>query len=145
MRNTAALIVLFVIGLLGGSLAQAPSDVPNNAKVISESGIVLMDYCQWVEREKTDVDQWAQQTTCLAYIFGVIDGYYSARPKLPVFCYPAEVTGEQAGRVVNKYLRDGPERLHQRSARLVLDALSEAFPCKAGKRSAKSTREQSSQ
>ena len=137
MRNPTALVLLFVIVLQGGFWAQSPSSLPNSAKVISESGIVLMDYCQWVEKEKTTEDQWSQHTICLAYMVGIIEGYYSARPTPAAFCYPSEVTGEQAARVVNKYLRDHPERLHRRSVQLILDALSEAFPCRPGERSPK--------
>lgn len=44
-------------------------------------------------------------------------------------CTPSNSSTEQAVRVVAKYLRDNPERLHLPAAVLVTDAIRNSFPC----------------
>jgi hypothetical protein len=44
-------------------------------------------------------------------------------------CIPDEVSLEQMARVLVKWLRDHPERLHERFTFLTLDALHASFPC----------------
>jgi hypothetical protein len=46
-------------------------------------------------------------------------------------CIPAEVTVEEAVKVVMKYLNDNPAQLHQRDAFLVVAVLSKGYPCPA--------------
>jgi Rap1a immunity proteins len=46
-------------------------------------------------------------------------------------CIPAEVTVEEAVKVVMKCLNDNPTQLHQRDALLVVAALSKGYPCPA--------------
>lgn len=44
-------------------------------------------------------------------------------------CVPTGATYEQVVRVIVKYLRDHPERLHRPRRQLMLAALEAAFPC----------------
>lgn len=49
---------------------------------------------------------------------------------LQVACIPYDASPLQLGRVLLKWLRDHPERLHEPPIILVLDSLKAAFPCK---------------
>jgi hypothetical protein len=51
--------------------------------------------------------------------------------KKALFCTPESgITNDQAARVVVKYLREHPERLHEKESLLAMAAFAEAFPCK---------------
>ena len=50
-------------------------------------------------------------------------------PKMGI-CIPDGVQREQMKKVLLKYLRDHPEKLHEPSAYLTLAAMQEAFPCR---------------
>jgi len=45
-------------------------------------------------------------------------------------CIPAEVSFNEAAKVVIKYLNDHPEKLHMADTVLIRTALVEAYPCK---------------
>jgi hypothetical protein len=45
-------------------------------------------------------------------------------------CFPAGASANQNRLVVEKYMAQHPEKLHQYAAILTIDALREAFPCK---------------
>ena len=64
------------------------------------------------------------------YISGVID---SARVLLYLspnkLCLPDGVKYPQIWAVVEKYVKDHPERLHQTAFELIMDAIKEAWPC----------------
>jgi hypothetical protein len=53
----------------------------------------------------------------------------AARYMRGFYCIPANVSILQMSRVVVKYLRDHPERLHETSGILVHAAMHDAFPC----------------
>ena len=70
---------------------------------------------------------------CIGFVTGIVDGAtvasgHKANPYFPV-CLPTAVTREQLVRVVLKYGDNHPEQLHLPAARLVIQALSEGFPC----------------
>jgi Rap1a immunity proteins len=44
-------------------------------------------------------------------------------------CLPPGASANQNRLVVQKYMADHPEKLHEYAAILILDALSQAFPC----------------
>jgi hypothetical protein len=46
-------------------------------------------------------------------------------------CIPNEVNQVQMARILVKWLRDHPERLHETDAFLTVDAFHNAFPCQA--------------
>jgi hypothetical protein len=71
--------------------------------------------------------------TCNGYVSGVVDGGLVASAgnengRYPL-CVPSEVTRLELVRVVLKYGNDHPEKLHWLAGRLVVEALSTAFPC----------------
>jgi hypothetical protein len=46
-------------------------------------------------------------------------------------CFPVNVSVAQIGRVLVRWLRDHPERLHESKSLLIAEALKSAFPCQA--------------
>jgi hypothetical protein len=68
---------------------------------------------------------------------GVVDGfagaaaYYETKPGSPnMICFPAEgATVGQSVRIVNKYLHNNPQQLHEPSTVLIFGAFVTAFPC----------------
>lgn len=89
------------------------------------------------------------ETACLFYVVGIgngleygsmfavaaIEGYqgfdvtYPRSQQLLGICVPGTATNEQIVLVVEKFLADHPERLHEDIKMLVPSALREAFPC----------------
>ncbi|RWZ87200.1 MAG: hypothetical protein EO766_11760 [Hydrotalea sp. AMD] len=65
------------------------------------------------------------------YIVGTIDAFliFNNVSKSPAFCIPDNATHSQSWNIVNKYLTDHPQDLHQPAAGIILMALSQAFPC----------------
>lgn len=72
------------------------------------------------------------QARCLAYLEGFIGAHdmMVALGSRPVVCPPQGVNLGQAMRVVVKYMRDHPERMHMAFVTLVGPALFNAFPCR---------------
>lgn len=66
---------------------------------------------------------------CVSYLKGIHDGVEEATDKKP-YCAPGEVTYHQAGRVLVKYMRENPARLHLPVATLYIMAMKDAFACK---------------
>jgi len=70
------------------------------------------------------------------YCLGYVDGIDDALNILPIenfdrgYCRPKNVTAGQLVRVVVKYLKNHPEKLHENQFLLTLSALLNAFPCK---------------
>jgi hypothetical protein len=75
---------------------------------------------------------------CMGYISGIHDMDYAVQmleenEKITLMkhaCIPSNVSTAQVMRVVVKYLRDNPERLHMPASVLVTDAIRSSFPCK---------------
>lgn len=70
---------------------------------------------------------------CLSYVTGFSNGIEAAQiihPDRKIICMPQKVTVEQTIRVVEKFLRERPESLHQPSTVIAAAALINAFPCK---------------
>lgn len=67
---------------------------------------------------------------CEAYLAGIADTLGELGPKRGgIACIPPVVTGAQLRIVVQKYLRDHPEKLQLRAAKLALEAYQTSFPC----------------
>ena len=67
---------------------------------------------------------------CSAYISGFLFGANAQNILNDPMCFPQDVTSSQAVQVVEKYLREKPENLHDDAWMGVAVALSAAFPCK---------------
>ena len=77
-------------------------------------------------------ESWFDKGYCSGYIIGVSD----TADTLAVWkgfaesiCTPQGVTSGQLQKVVVKHLNEHPEKLHLRASSLVLNVLTEAFPC----------------
>ena len=60
------------------------------------------------------------------YCLGVVEGVISTSKKV---CNHSPITLGDAVMVVDKYLRNNPEKLNKRDAILVREALSQQYPC----------------
>ena len=70
---------------------------------------------------------------CSQYIAGVVDEYalVSASLNIPrTFCLARNITSKQLGRVTLKWLNEHPNTLHFIASSLVVQSLTESFPCK---------------
>ena len=84
-----------------------------------------------------DVDKLVDTLQCQAYIEGVLTGYSMVSNALNLkesgiesVCVPNEAKLRQIYLVVQKYLKDHPEKHHRGAGELTMTALKEAFPCK---------------
>ena len=71
---------------------------------------------------------------CAEYIHGFVSGFLAAdhtkRKDARILCFPMDATIGQARRIVEKYMRDNPQSLHQDASIIVGKAILLAFPCK---------------
>jgi Rap1a immunity proteins len=112
-------VAAFVAVILASSMAPA----------VAVTGTQLYESCQGKARGA------ALDLSCAAYVRGLVEGLQLGRhlgmhaPKL--YCPPKDgLDPQQARLIIEKYLRDHPERLHENSSFLGMDALMGAFPCK---------------
>jgi hypothetical protein len=76
------------------------------------------------------------KTLCETWIYGFARGMQfseqvqKSKHLSPVTCLSEKLTGEQARLIIEKYMRDHPERLHFPAAIIAGFALDFAFPCK---------------
>lgn len=68
---------------------------------------------------------------CLGFAEGLTMGIMAADGAhgQHTFCEPDNVTNLQIVRIVRKYIADHPEKAHEVTAVLAVEALSRAFPC----------------
>jgi len=91
------------------------------AEMEDVSGALLKKICtSYVDRPASALDGM-----CIGYVVGVM----SVVEYTNDFCRPMRSTHSQATLVVKKYLSEHPEKLHLDADGLVLEALTEAFPC----------------
>jgi hypothetical protein len=90
------------------------------------TGNKLIKTCEKYNVEITNVD-FQMTAYCTGYITGVVDGMNYIENR---FCVPRKVIYGQIIKVVIKYLKNNPQRLHQDYAPLIYSAVSESFPCK---------------
>jgi hypothetical protein len=130
--RSVALAVLVVLCALP---AVAGDEGPNTGRVILEvcqTAVAVMDNPRGIY----SADEAMNAGQCIGNINGFFDFYHvgltagwiagTAR-----FCTPNGATNEQYLRIVVKYLKANPEKLHQNGTWLIYQALREAFPCPA--------------
>jgi hypothetical protein len=116
MKWASAASVAFVLALV--SLQQARA----------LTGTQLYQNCQDKKRGLGDL-------LCIAYVRGLVDGMVVGRAMgmhyATEYCPPEKgISADQARLIVEKYLRDHPEELHQEAGLIAGGALVLAFPCK---------------
>jgi hypothetical protein len=106
------------------------------------TGNELLKVCDKIEADMAggsekfsavDIDNTA---VCRAFIDGVNAAnleWWDAIPRVPAtapnYCFPPGVSNAQSIRIVIKYLRDHPEKLHFKAPSLINAAWKEALPC----------------
>jgi Rap1a immunity proteins len=113
MKYVIAVIALFVAT---GALAE-----------VGFNGTQLYETCRAKKYGPGDI-------ACTGYVRGFIDamliGTLSATMPGPKYCPPKEgLDATQARLIIEKYLRNNPEKLHQHAGFVAAEALFKAFPC----------------
>ena len=99
------------------------------------TGSMLLESCE--NGDAGQVQSWQIDLGfCVGRIGGAVDGLHLF-DRNHVFCLPREVEFKQQKRVVIKYLRGNPQRLHEWDITLIIFAMAEAFPCKETEPNAK--------
>lgn len=148
MRICCLCVLGFFFALSQGSMLmaqQAPLPPKPSVKVagtnpqqgdFSPDGNRLLTACtqaiRFVDGEELDNLQSVKAMYCLGYIRGVIGAhswFVVAKNTSPLFCMSGGETGGQGARILVKWLKEHPEKLHIDSNIVALAALREAFPC----------------
>jgi hypothetical protein len=102
-----------------------------------KDGNSLLTHCSVIDKSSADLnaEQEMAGISCVSYLDGISEGFLIGAtmgntPKSLLICAPDGVTSQQTGRVVLRYLKSHPERLHEPAATLAYEALNKAFPCK---------------
>jgi hypothetical protein len=111
-------IAIYLVGAIGIL-------VSTNAKALD--GVTLYQWCQ----AKPDT---AREISCIAYVHGFLDGvafgHRMGKNYPTLYCPPKDGISVVQGRlIIEKYLKNHPEKLHTEAGSLVFDALIEAFHC----------------
>lgn len=92
-------------------------------------GQSLVEWARSYDRVINDanftVSDLSNQSMILGYVTGINDGLEGL-----IICTPQQVTAGQLVSIVEKYLRDNPDKWNQVASIIVKDALVSAFPCK---------------
>jgi hypothetical protein len=112
---------------------------PAMAQKTPTTGNNMLRHCSMVEQAMSGqlggvpagISEAHDQGTCFGIVLGVMFLANAAtRNTADSACISAMITNAQAVRVVVRYLRNHPERLHEPLADLVLAAFVDAWPCK---------------
>jgi hypothetical protein len=140
----APLVSVFMLLLLGGS-PTGLTNAQDDSKDFFSTGNKLLSLC-----DDPDVTKHA---VCVAYLSGFTSGYETSRGWVaervtaaqakdraalatvfaeagPELCVPAGVSRGQVTDIVVLYLKNHPATRHLPSEFLIVQAVSEAFPCK---------------
>jgi hypothetical protein len=106
--------------------------MPGRGQAITS--LKLHEYCSFVGQDQTRLSnqEYDQKNICLFYVLGVLDGFRVGGDTTTKICVPDEASVGELALLVSKYLDRYPEKLHNPSQYLVIDALHTAFPCESG-------------
>jgi len=133
MKTLCGIAVVGLVLLLGGASAQAwREDQHDGNRLLA----MCRDYLRFDEAGGRATAQGNYNAGyCQGFVVGLIEMHEGARstgpqPLRPFFCLPpGEVTWNQTVRVYVRYLETHPARLHLDQRDLLIEALSDAFPC----------------
>ena len=109
----AFLIALVFSGLVGG---QAVAEVINGSKLFADCRDG--DY----PNARDSTHKWGM---CFGYINGVAEALVPAG----LYCLPKGASAGQVLDVAKLYIQDHPDKRYMTAPKLIVDALSEKFPC----------------
>lgn len=127
-------ILVFVLICMSGIMCRA-----------AEDGNSLLRECQAAVKsfdgEKLDIRDSLNAAYCVAYVSGILDldamwlayDKKDAPKNIPLHVCTPEGEGLESGqsvRIIVKWLKANPEKLHWRGETVVVMALRQAFPCK---------------
>ena len=103
-----------------------------------EDGNMLLKYCglaiRDIDGEKLTDSQRSNGMYCLGFISGFMDAHQwvvGLSESGPIYCIPRDsIRLGQSVRIVIKWLKNNPEKLHESAGAAVLKSLVQAFPCK---------------
>lgn len=70
-----------------------------------------------------------KEQECGAYALGFAEGMTAANKGAVTLCVPKGVNGRELRLVMDKYLKDHPERLHEKVSVVLGAAFAAAYPC----------------
>jgi hypothetical protein len=70
-----------------------------------------------------------QERACSAYALGYAEGVTAANKENVTICVPKGVGGRELRLVMDKYLKDHPEQLHEKVSVVLGAAFAGAYPC----------------
>lgn len=124
-----------MIRCLGILLVMLPGVVA--AQPDSTRAEVLLNNCLMAERSlasdnRLSASDLAMGLSCMSYLRGMRDAttILNSLTGTQQMCVPETVTTSQLVRVVVKYLRDNPEKLHEHMGGRAFLAMVVAYPCK---------------
>jgi len=96
----------------------------------------LSEICSVAEKQEFQPDELRKLAACTNYIDGVLDTQMmwqslteNERQHKKSICAEG-IDTIQGAKIVAKYLRDNPDKLHWNAATLVVNAIHLAFPCR---------------
>jgi len=126
--------------LKGTVLSLALILLPMTAQSFLKDGNVLLDHCsvaeEYIGKLTADADTAFKVGYCYAWVSKALVymlRHRSQSPQLHV-CFPVtgdtfDVSPNHGVRILVKYLKGHPERLHEDPTLLTVDAFRDAFPC----------------
>lgn len=130
MRKFPLLILATVILLFLTPLAEAAND--GNDLLTNCSA--ALDANDDIEKQSEDFTTLMRGSFCLGLMQGIkhLNRVYEFKLKQDaLFCLPkSDISNIQAARIVVKYLKDHPEKLHLPDSFLAIGAFINAYPCK---------------
>ena len=109
-------------------------------QAVHADGRELLDSCQALVNQMdtghtpASADNYFKVGNCIGFVRGVRSTMQvllsdEKNPLLKI-CWPKGGTDDQAARIIVKYLKANPEKLHEDQTSLAMLALGLAFPCK---------------
>lgn len=135
-RNLNSILLLALILVLSQPSAAQGNKVEQDGNYLLKSCIQAI---RALDGDNLDPIQGMRSTFCLGYINGFLGSHMltvSLAGSQPLFCTPKSglkrsgVQVGQAARIIVKWLKSHPEKLHLDGDILTLLAIAEAFPCK---------------
>lgn len=102
------------------------------------SGNAFVRLCSAIDKEDRTSSDLSQVMACVGYVSGFENGVefgadfvnYKAVKKIrKPFCRPLAVENGQLVRVLLKYIRENPEKAHEPTSWLMMDAFGRTYPC----------------
>lgn len=115
----------------------------SNHLFASNNGTSLLRNCEkainMIDHSNGGAKEMIYASQCLSMIQGVrdaldwgrhlIEDNMNTQQKILTACIPQKVSNEQLIRIVQKYLRKNPAKLHERDGFLVIEAILDVYSC----------------